>query len=140
MGRVSAQTTCRLIHDKTFHPNRTEDSNRETHETRGRKTRITRISGKASTDFNKTELIALLNHTAAQTIFSIVKHDGLSGGDPLVRLGQRHFPATVLERAEPAIGEARAMPNLGLEVQALRAACDPIDLACSELRSRVIEV
>src|SRR5437660_7525348 len=81
----------------------------------------------------------LLNHTAAQAVFPVIEDHRLSGSNSLVRLGQRDFPSTVLDRAELAPGEARAVPYLGLQFEPLRLAPDPIHRTYVKLSPRVIE-
>lgn len=68
----------------------------------------------------------LLNHPATEAEFSIVKNSRLSGGNSLVRFSQSHFPTSLPETSDPAIGQSWAMPDLCLQIQPLRFAGNPV--------------
>src|SRR5436309_3429444 len=82
----------------------------------------------------------LLNNAAANTELPVVKDRRLPRRDPLVRLGQGHFPAITVNWSKFAIGETRAVPDLGLQFQSLGLADDPVYRAHSELAPSMAEV
>src|SRR2546428_11188178 len=59
-----------------------------------------------------------LDHSTAEANVTLVKNGALARGDALVLFGEGHVPAAFTQRADFAIGQARAVADFGLEGEA----------------------